>query len=159
MVLLHLAMSERLPQHVELQILSRMLDYPYSGDEVTVNNKRRFIEAFKIKGTIAHAAVEVGISRKTAHQWVNNDPYFAEALADAHEDCGDMLETSVYERAFKSDLLAMFWLKAYRPRFRDKMTIDLDDLRDRIREHLQANGKDTSESLQIPSECDSKQKE
>lgn len=158
MVLLLVVMSERLPQHVELEALRRILDYPYSGDEVTIQNKRDFIEAFKVKGTITHAAASIGINRKTAHHWVNTDPYFAEALADAHEDCGDVLETSVYERAFKSDLLAMFWLKAYRPRFRDRMTIDVEELREQVRERMQSI-KETSNCPRISSESVSKQKD
>jgi hypothetical protein len=132
-------MSTEAAQVVDIQQFTGIDDYQFSGNEVTVDNKRRFLHAYRQRATITHAAFTAGISRKTAHHYINTDEGFAEALLDCHEDAVDTLEASVYERAKKSDLLAMFWLKAHRPKFRDKVMIDIGAVQAEIQERVANN--------------------
>jgi hypothetical protein len=119
-------------------------EWYFAGDEHTVNRKRTFIEELRRKATFYHAAQAAGISRKTGYVWIERDPAFAAACEDAREDTVDILETSVYERALgnseqgiKGDsLLAMFWLKAHRPKFRDRVSIDLNEVQAEIQQRI-----------------------
>lgn len=114
-----------------------VLDYQFSGNDFTVENKRKFIEAYREEGSIHHAAIAVGISRKTAHNWINSDPQFAEAFSDCQEDTYDKAETSVFKKALAGDsLLLMFYLKAHRHKFRDKVSIDIEGVRGEIEERM-----------------------
>lgn len=141
-------MSAEQSQVVDPQDFNPPNEYQFSGNSVTVENKQRLVSAYRERGTISHAAETVGVSRKCVHHYLNTDPEFAEAMADAREDSGDILESSVYERAFKSDLLAMFYLKAYRPKFRDKVQVDLSSIQEQIDQMV---GKlDTVNRQQLP---------
>jgi hypothetical protein len=42
----------------------------------------------------------------------------------------------VYKRAFTDSLLAMFYLKAHRPQYRDKVSIDVQALNEEIQERM-----------------------
>lgn len=123
-----------------------ILDYQFLGNDVTVENKRIFITHLRQCSTIYVAANRTGINKLTAYRWRDSDPVFSEAWDDALEDSADIMETSTYEDALGSQdkagnpLLKMFWLKAHRSKFRDKVTIDIPALRDEIRERLQAMG-------------------
>lgn len=125
-------MSAQQAQVLDNQQLTDPSDYQFSGNDVTVDNKRRLVDAYRQRGTIQHAAATVGVSRKCVHHYINTDPVFAEAMADSHEDSVDILEASGYERAFKSDLLTMFYLKAHRPKYRDKVQVDLGSVQEQI---------------------------
>jgi len=127
------------PQVVEPIDFSGLDEYELSGNEVTVTNKRMFLAAYRGKATVYHAAQVAGISRKTVYQWLRVDEAFIAAFDDCKEDAADTLETSVYQRALKSDLLAMFWLKAHRAKFRDRMTIDLPALENELTSRFSRN--------------------
>src|SRR5690349_19936365 len=101
-------------------------DYQFLGDTETVEKKRRVLEGVRFKGSLYHAAQYARCARGSIYRWLESDAVFAEALADATEDRDDRLETSVYERAFTDNLLAMFYLKAHRHKFRDKTTVDIN---------------------------------
>ena len=118
---------------LELPVISH---YQFSGDNRTVLSKGAFIEHYRIKATIFHAARASRIARSTVYKWMDEDSQFAQAVADSFEDAADTLETSIYERAFKSDLLAMFWAKAHRPKFRDRVSIDVESVRDEIQQRM-----------------------
>jgi hypothetical protein len=133
------------PQVVEPQQVIALTDYHFSGDNRTVSNKCAFIDGYRLKGSIYHAAQVAGIARSTAYKWMDSDDEFARAVADATEDRDDRMETSVYERAFSDNLLAMFWLKAHRHKFRDKVTIDIQAVDEEIKRRL-----DSLNTLQIP---------
>lgn len=138
-------MSTHNPQVVEPEEFIEVLDYEFSGNSVTLENKRRFIEALRYKASVYHAAQAAGIARKTAYKYMHDDPAFAEAVADCREDVADVMETSVYEDALGRDgkrgdtLLKMFWLKAHRPKFRDKLNIDVQVVQNEIDVMLQAH--------------------
>ncbi len=142
------SVSAQNPQIVDSQEFIGILDYKFTGDSSTVDKKRRFIEGLRNTSTIYHAAQLAGIHRATAYNWMESDPAFARACDDSREDAGDVMETSAYQDALGSDgkrgdpILKMFWLKAHRPKFRDKMTIDIESVRDEIQQRMQ--------SLQLP---------
>lgn len=122
---------------IELPVVSH---YQFSGDNRTVQSKRAFLEWYRIKASIFHAAQAARIARSTVYKWIEQDSEFAQAVVDSFEDAADTIESSVYERAFKSDLLAMFWLKAHRPKFRDKVSIDIEGVKDEINQRIQELG-------------------
>jgi hypothetical protein len=128
------------PQVVDPQEFIDILDYQFLGDSYTLERKRTFITLYREHGSIFHAAKLTPVSRKTVYNWMEADEQFAEAVADSKEDSLDDLETSVYKRAFNDSLLAMFYLKAHRHKFRDKVTIDIDSVNDEINERMQQLG-------------------
>lgn len=115
-------------------------DYRFIGNDVTVQNKRTFIEQLRLRAAIYVAAKHTGIAKLTAYRWRESDPQFAEAWDEALEDAADVMETSTYEEALGTEekpgnpLLKMFWLKAHRPKFRDKVQVDLNAVQSDIDE-------------------------
>ncbi len=138
------AMSTNPAQLVDPQEFIDILDYEFTGDTSTVEKKRKFVEGLRAKSTIYHAAQFAGIHRATAYNWMQSDPAFATACDDSQEDAGDIMETSAYEDALGRDgkrgdpILKMFWLKAHRPKFRDRMTVDVEVVRNEIQERMAA---------------------
>jgi hypothetical protein len=136
-------MTAREPQVVDEQEFIDILDYHFTGNEVTVNKKRVFIQGLVDTHTVYRAAQIADIAPKTAYQWQKLDTDFAEAWEDALESSTDVLETSMYERAKAHDTIAgIFLLKKYRPEFRDKVTVNVEVVRDEIQSRMQ--------SLQLP---------
>lgn len=155
------------PQLIDTQGFTDYDNYAFEGDSETVFKKRKVLEGVRFKGSIYHAAQYAGCARGSIYRWIDSDLLFAEAIADATEDRDDRMETSVYERAFTDNLLAMFWLKAHRPKFRDKMQIDVQAVSDEIKqrmEQLQMSRvplmlpETLTETLQIPPPPASQQK-
>jgi hypothetical protein len=140
-------MSAQDPQVVDPSEFIDFEEYIFEGNSGTVANKRMFLEGIRLKASVYHAAQYASVGRTTVYRWLQEDPEFAQAVSDATEDAGDKLESSVYERAFRDNLLAMFWLKAHRPKFRDKVTVDVDDLREQIQEKMGKLGEDRLRQL------------
>ena len=90
---------------------------------VTAEKKAKFIEEFKKRGSIFHAAPAAGCSRRQVQRWRETDPAFALAMHDANYEAADALEDSLYERGMKSDTTAaIFWLKGNRPeKYRERV--------------------------------------
>lgn len=129
------------PQVVDPQEFIDILDYNLLGDNATLERKRTFIQLYREHGSIFHAAKLTPVNRKTVYRWLESDPQFAEALNDCKEDCSDQVETSVFRKAINGDTIsAIFYLKAHRPKFRDRVTIDLDGIQDEINERLERLG-------------------
>lgn len=118
------------------QQLTSLEDYQFTGSDFTVERKCKLITALREYGSIFHAAQATGCSRRAVYDWIEQDEQFAEAVADVREDNYDDLETSVFKRAFKSDLLAMFYLKAHRHKFRDRVSVDVEVVRSEIEERM-----------------------
>lgn len=138
-------------QEAELQStqqLNWLDDYQFSGNPFTVERKCAFLIAFREYGSVFHAAQQSGCSRRAAYDWMAQDEQFAEAVASIREDNDDDLEASVYKRAFKSDLLAMFYLKAHRPKFRDKVSVDLSEVQHQVEQLIEKLG--GVNQLQLP---------
>lgn len=124
-----------------------LCDYQFSGDSTTVGNKCRIVEGYRLKASIYHAAQFAGVHRATVYRYLDNDPEFAQAMEDSFEDAADIAESSVYERAIGRDckpdsLLAMFWLKAHRPKYRDRVSVDLEVVRSEIEQRMTQLGVD-----------------
>lgn len=116
-------------------------DYQFLGNDVTVQNKRTFIQQLRLRAAIYVAAKHTGIAKLTAYRWRESDPQFAEAWDEALEDAADVMETSTYEDALNGNaLLKMFWLKAHRPKFRDKVQVDLNAVQSDIDDLIQRVG-------------------
>jgi hypothetical protein len=89
--------------------------------------KKKALEAYAELGVISHACKAAGIARCTWYDWVENDPDFAQAAKEAEEAAIDALEAEARARAKKgSDILLMFCMKAKRPEYRDRQTVDLN---------------------------------
>jgi hypothetical protein len=128
------------PQTTDTIRLAGVDGYHFEGNDYTVERKCAFIGLYREHGSIYHAARLTPVSRKTIYNWMAVDEEFAEAVADSREDSLDDLETSVYKRAFNDSLLAMFYLKAHRHKFRDKTVIDINVVQNEISERMQGLG-------------------
>lgn len=83
------------------------------------------LEALTENLSYAAAAERCGISRMTAYRW-RQDPAFQQACEAAQQWALDKLEASGYQRALAgSDLLTMFYIKRWRPEYRDKQDINI----------------------------------
>lgn len=135
-------MAAQEAQLVDPITLPAVSEYQFSGDKVTQAKKHAFIDALRSKSTVYHAAQAARISRKTAYQWYDRDSQFAEAWEDSLQDAADAMETSTYEEALGSPekpgnpLLKMFWLKAHRPKYRDRVSVDVEVVRNEIEERM-----------------------
>lgn len=105
--------------------------------------KKRFIAALTTHGTVFHAAQAAGVSRNTVYRWRQEDFEFAEAWEEAHENAVDVVENVIYQQAAGGNTLAgIFYLKAHRPKYRDRLSIDIEQVQsdiDEMMERLRAN--------------------
>jgi transposase-like protein len=99
--------------------------------------KKRFIETLATQGTVSHAAQAAGVSRNTAYRWRRDDFDFASLWDEAHENAVDAVESVLYRKALKGDTICMiFYLKAHRPIYRDRLNIDLKQVQSEIEEKI-----------------------
>lgn len=85
-----------------------------------------FLTALGAYGTVQHAAKAAGLGRRTVYNWRNEDLAFAQEWDDRIEDCTDVLEQSLYQRAMEGDTTAaIFLLKGARPaKYRDNHRVE-----------------------------------
>ena len=84
-----------------------------------------------------HAAQAAGVSRNTAYRWRQEDFEFASRWDEAHENAVDAVESVLYQKALSGDTISMiFYLKAHRPIYRDRLNIDIRQLQSEIEERL-----------------------
>lgn len=101
------------------------------------SRKKRFIAALTAQGTVYHAAQAAGISRQTAYRWHRDDPEFADQWDEAHENAVDVVESTLYQKALSGDTICMiFYLKAHRLIYRDKVSIDINQVKSEIEERM-----------------------
>jgi hypothetical protein len=101
------------------------------------SRKKRFIAALTVQGTVYHAAQAAGVSRQTAYRWQREDPEFADQWAEARENAVDVVESTIYKQAVGGNTLAaFFYLKAHRPIYRDRLNIDIEQVRGEIEERM-----------------------
>jgi len=99
--------------------------------------KKKFIETLEAQGTVLHAAKAAGVSRWTAYRWRQEDLNFAEQWDGALENAVDVVENSLYQKAVSGDTICMiFYLKAHRPIYRDRLNIDIEQVRGEIEERM-----------------------
>jgi hypothetical protein len=99
--------------------------------------KKKFIETLEAQGTVLHAAKAAGVSRWTAYRWRQEDLEFADQWDEALENAVDVVENSLYQKAVSGDTICMiFYLKAHRPIYRDRLNIDIEQVRGEIEERI-----------------------
>lgn len=99
--------------------------------------KKTFIETLEAQGTVLHAAKAAGVSRWTAYRWRQDDLEFADQWDEAHENAVDAVENVIYQRALGGDVIAaIFYLKAQRPKFRDRLNINVEQVKSEIEERI-----------------------
>ena len=99
--------------------------------------KKKFIETLEAQSTVLHAAKAAGVSRWTAYRWRHEDLDFADQWDQALENAVDVVENSLYQKAVSGDTICMiFYLKAHRPIYRDKLNIDIEQVRSEIEERV-----------------------
>src|SRR5678815_3420267 len=99
--------------------------------------KKRFIAALTAQGTVYHAAQAAGVSRQTAYRWQREDPAFAEQWEEARENAVDVVESAIYQQAVGGNTLAaIFYLKAHRPIYRDRLNIDIAQVQSEIEDRI-----------------------
>ena len=110
-----------------------MRDRRYRRD----TKKKRFIETLAAQGTVSHAAQAAGVSRNTAYRWRQDDHEFASLWDEAHENAVDAVESVLYQSALRGNTLAIiFYLKAHRPIYRDRLNIDLKQVQSEIEDKI-----------------------
>ena len=89
------------------------------------------------QGTVLHAAKAAGVSRWTAYRWRQEDPEFDSRWDEALENAVDVVENALYQKAVSGDTICMiFYLKAHRPIYRDRLNIDIEQVRGEIEERI-----------------------
>lgn len=93
-----------------------------SGTEAQLEKKTAFLAELGERGSVYHAAKAAGVGRRTVYNWREDDGDFAKAWDDAIEDCVDMVEESLFQRAKKQDTVAaIFFLKNNRAKYRERV--------------------------------------
>jgi len=115
--------------------------------------KEPWLKAYAEHGTIWSASIAVPVSRRTIHDWKNNDPEFAARMLEIQLDWGEKVETTVLKRAAFgdeepvvrnghavkdpdtgktltvasfSDQIQMFVLEAHSPKYRRKIKHEIE---------------------------------
>lgn len=111
--------------------------------KLTEQKKEKFLRLLKETGNVSKSAQAIGIKRQTLYQLRDKDPKFKEEWQEAFESFLDSCEQEVVRRGVKgyekpvfyggkqigtvreySDNLLMFYLKRYRPEFRDRLKVE-----------------------------------
>lgn len=87
--------------------------------------KKRYLSAVEQVGTLTAGCRAARVSPHTVYQWREFDLEFSLLEQEARNRCADELEAVVIRRAKRrSDLLAMFMLKAMRPeKYRERFDV------------------------------------
>ena len=104
----------------------------------TTDKKLLFLQGLRECGTVLHAADFAQINRKTAYIWRSMDADFREAWDAALEDVTDNVERSLYRQAVseKNVVATIFYLKANRAKYRDRLQIDVPQLQRQVEDRV-----------------------
>lgn len=87
-----------------------------SRTDRTDRARATFLETLRETGNVSAAARAASIGRRTAYDWREADPAFAESWEEAEEEAIDKLEEVARARAIdNSDRMLEILLKAHRP--------------------------------------------
>ena len=100
---------------LKMRRMTQIEDKKETLDPVISSQRARFLESIADGQTVSTSVKGAGVSRATVYRWRSDDPDFATAWYDAHEDYLDSLETEARTRALHSDTMLIFLLKSYRP--------------------------------------------
>jgi len=97
-----------------------------------------FLQGLKESGTVLHAAEFANIHRNCAYDWRKDDPEFRAEWDAIVEGVVDNVERSLYRQAIseKNVVATIFYLKANRPKYRDRVQLDVPSLHRQIEERL-----------------------
>lgn len=85
-------------------------------DRAVKKQRQELLDALRSGASVTAACRVVGVPRRTAYQWREDDENFAAEWADALEEGTDALEDEARRRAMESsDTLMIFLLKGRRP--------------------------------------------
>ena len=105
--------------------------------KLTLEKRQRFCDILRTGQSVTAAAAAVGVNRVTVYHHRDHDPEFAAQWDAAIESGTDKLEDEAIRRALTiSDTLLIFMLKGRRPKYRDRMTIDVSKLDSEIEREL-----------------------
>lgn len=93
-----------------------------------IRAQRSFLNILRVSCNVAGACRAAKIGRRTAYDWREADPEFAQAWKDAEDEAADALEQVAWKRATEgqSDRLMEILLKGHRPeRYTDKIKGEL----------------------------------
>ena len=97
------------------KLLNSALVFDKKGEKITGKELRQqaFLQLFPANlFNIAACARATGISRRTAHNWIESDPTFLEKFNDLKETRIDIVESKLFEKASKGDTIScIFFLK------------------------------------------------
>ena len=80
-----------------------------SSNVIKQPNKRAFLAAISETGNITGASKISGIARKTHYDWMQSDPDYAAAYAEALEQAAENLESEARRRATQGTLRPVFY--------------------------------------------------
>lgn len=128
---------------------------PDGTPDPVLYRKRVFLRALRATGTFAAACKRVGINYQTQLDWRNEDREFNDLCLQAKTESMEMLETSMYERAFRKkeggegDTIAgIFMLKGHNPnKYRDNAKIEVSGAV--LNANLDLNALDQADRLAI----------
>jgi hypothetical protein len=78
----------------------------------TTDRQEAFLEALRQVPNITYAAIQSGVSRKTAYNHRDQDPEFAAAWDEALEEGVDMIELEAHRRAVQGYTEPVFYMGA-----------------------------------------------
>jgi hypothetical protein len=141
----------------------------------TQEKRQKFLLALvETGGNVSLSCDLAGLKRRSAYDWRRDDAEFAAEWDEAVNRGLDALEAEARRRAYEgvdepvfykgvvcghirrySDSLIMFMLKAYRPQFRDRVTIDVNAVDAEIERRLAelAAGSQTASTGETESEA------
>lgn len=113
----------------------------------TEHGKKRFLDAFAKCGNVSEAARQARIRRPNVYDWQEHDPAFLLAYREAEIASKAVVEMEIRRRAVVgwnepvyqggvkvgtvrkfSDLLLIFLAKRLMPEYRDKVTVDVNQV-------------------------------
>jgi alkanesulfonate monooxygenase SsuD/methylene tetrahydromethanopterin reductase-like flavin-dependent oxidoreductase (luciferase family) len=116
-----------------------------TGQLDSLKKKEEWLAAHRKIGIITATCRKTKIQRSTVYFWMDNDPEFKAAAANAEQEAVELLEAEARRRAEKgvlkpvfykgercgtireySDSLMMFIIKAKKPEYRDRVTTTLE---------------------------------
>ena len=123
-------------------VTRKIAEYWTRHPEHQQEKKKAFVEALRENGNVRHAAAVAHVDRRTAYAWRMEDPQFRAAWDTAKEDVVDQAEHTLYEMATsgKNVVATIFYLKANRIQYRDRLSIDVLSLQREVEDRLAQMG-------------------
>jgi len=92
--------------------------------------KEKFIEAFKLYGTVKHAATVAGVTRQTIYNWKKRDDNFRKIMDEIDDDNVETVESVLLKKCLSGNITAIkYYLSCKRPEiWGNKITVQNGDL-------------------------------